>query len=148
MDAHSANDRRWPLEHVGWQSDCHDGCVRWQREVRHTGGVVVQNAEFEREIVASTSVYQGEARARLVVHVEGREPELTELLDATFDLRPWSQEVDVAVRRVEPTAEQDGLGNAPKHEEWRLDCGQLAKQFQVIGIGWSRRRRTEVAGFQ
>ena len=39
------------------------------------------------------------------------------------------------MRRVEPAAEQDGLGNASKHEEGRLDGGQLAKQVQVIRYG-------------
>ena len=53
------------------------------------------------------------------------------------NLSPWGQEVDVAMRRVEPTVEQGGLGNAPEHKERRLDCGQLAKQFQVVGHGWS-----------
>ena len=51
----------------------------------YAGGVVVQNAELEHEIVASASVHHGEARAWLEVHVEGREPELTELLEAMFD---------------------------------------------------------------
>ena len=46
-----------------------------------------------------------------------------------------SMDVDVAVRRVEPTVEQGSLGNAPEHEEGRLDGGQLAKQCQVVGRG-------------
>ena len=77
---------------------------------------MVQNAQFEREIVASAAVHQGEAGPRLVVDVEGREPEISEPLHPLFDVGPWSQEVDVAVRRVEPTVEQGGLGDASEHK--------------------------------
>jgi hypothetical protein len=52
-----------------------------------------------------------------------------------FDSGSWSQEIEVAVRQVEPTVEQDGLGDAPEHKERGLDGGQLAKQFQVVGHG-------------
>ena len=110
---HSADDRRWPLEHVGRQSDRQDGCVRGKREVRDMGGVVVQNAEFDHEIVASAAVHQGEAWARLEVHVERRKPEVSEPRDALVDFGPWGQEVDVAMGRVEPTVEQGRLGDAP-----------------------------------
>ena len=48
-------------------------------EERIAGGIEVEETELERDLLPSASVNERQARPRLVVHVELREPELAEL---------------------------------------------------------------------